>query len=47
MIKNNEVKSCEYNVDTEKWEVTYNNGKVYLYSHSNVEYLKISFFRYK
>ena len=40
MIKNNEVKSCEYNVDTEKWEVTYNNGKVYLYSHSNVEYLE-------
>lgn len=38
-IKTLEVMSCVYNKDTQKWDVKFNNGKIYSYSYSNVEKL--------
>ena len=40
IIKTSEVKSCKYNKETQKIDVTFNNEKVYSYTYSNVEWLK-------
>ena len=39
-IKTSEIMSCEYNRVTQKWDVKFNNGKIYSYAYSNVERLK-------
>ena len=39
-IKTREIISCQYNRDTKKWDVKFNNGKIYSYSYSNVQKLK-------
>lgn len=38
-IKTSEITSCVYNRDTGKWDVKFNNGKVYSYAYLNVEKL--------
>lgn len=38
-IKTSEIMSCEYNNKTQKWDVTFNNGKTYSYANENVEKL--------
>ena len=38
-IKTSEILSCQYNVKTMKWDVKYNNGKIYSYGYQNVERL--------
>ena len=40
IIKTSEVKSCKYNKETQKIDVTFNNERVYSYTYSNVEWLK-------
>ncbi len=39
VIKTSEIMSCEYNSNTHKWDVKFNNGKTYSYAYSNVEKL--------
>lgn len=39
-IKTREIISCQYNRDTKKWDVEFNNGKIYSYKYSNVQKLK-------
>lgn len=39
-IKTHEIKSCQYNENTQKWNVQFNSGKTYPYASSNVEWLK-------
>ena len=36
-VKTSEIMSCEYNNKTQKWDVTFNNGKTYSYANENVE----------
>lgn len=38
-VKTSEIMSCEYNKETQKWDVTFNNGKTYSYANENVEKL--------
>lgn len=38
-IKTSEIMSCVYNRDTQKWDVKFNNGKIYSYAYLNVEKL--------
>src|SRR3712207_9193050 len=38
-IKTSEIVSCIYNRKTKKWDVKFNNGKVYSYSYENVKKL--------
>lgn len=38
-IKTSEIMSCMYNKDTKKWDVKFNNGKIYSYGYLNVEKL--------
>lgn len=38
-IKTSEIMSCEYNSETKKWDVKFNNGKTYAYGYLNVEKL--------
>mgnify|MGYP002516662933 CR=1 FL=1 len=38
-IKTSEIMSCQYNEDTNKWDVKFNNGKTYSYGNLNVEKL--------
>lgn len=38
-IKTSEIMSCQYNEDTNKWDVKFNNGKTYSYGYLNVEKL--------
>lgn len=35
-IKTSEIIWCEYNGDIKKWDVKFNNGKIYSYSYTNV-----------
>lgn len=39
-IKTPEIISCQYNRDTKKWDVKFNNGRTYAYGYLNVEKLK-------
>ena len=39
-IKTPDIKICQYNPNTQKTDVVFNNGKKYSYSYSNVEWLK-------
>ena len=39
-IKTREIVSCQYNRNTKKWDVEFNNGKKYSYNYLNVEKLK-------
>lgn len=39
-VRTLDIKSCQYNRDTKKWDVKYNDGKAYSYSYLNVEWLK-------
>ena len=39
-IKTSEIKCCQYNPNTYKMDVEFNNGKKYSYSYSNVEWIK-------
>ena len=32
-IKTREIISCQYNRDTKKWDVEFNNGKIYSYKY--------------
>ena len=38
-IKTSEIMSCVYNSNTQKWDVKFNNGKIYSYAYLNVEKL--------
>ncbi len=38
-IKTSEIMSCVYNRDNQKWDVKFNNGKIYSYAYLNVEKL--------
>ena len=38
-IKTSEIISCKYNEDTKKWDVKFNNGRIYSYGYFNVEKL--------
>lgn len=38
-IKTSEIMSCVYNRDNQKWDVKFNNRKIYSYAYSNVEKL--------
>lgn len=38
-IKTSEIMSCVYNKDNQKWDVKFNNGKIYSYAYLNVEKL--------
>lgn len=38
-IKTSKIISCVYNRDTRKWDVKFNNGKIYSYGYLNVEKL--------
>lgn len=38
-IKTSEIKSCQYNRDTGRWDVKFNSGKIYPYSYLNVKKL--------
>ena len=39
-IKTREIVSCQYNRNTKKWDVEFNNGKKYSYGYLNVQKLK-------
>lgn len=39
-IKTQKIRSCQYNKDSHKWDVTYTDGKIYSYAYPNVEWLK-------
>lgn len=39
-IKTSEIMSCQYNKDIKKWNVKFNNGRIYSYGHFNVEKLE-------
>ena len=39
-IKTSDIKFCQYNIETKKVDVQFNNGKTYSYTYSNVEWLK-------
>lgn len=39
-IKTSEIKSCVYDKDNEKWDIEFNNGKIYSYISKNVEKLE-------
>lgn len=39
-IRTSEIKSCQYNHLTNKWDVTFHKGRTYSYSCENIEYLK-------
>lgn len=39
-IKTSEIRFCQYNGVTQKIDVEFNNGKIYSYTYSNVEWLK-------
>ena len=39
VIKTSEIKSCDYNRNTQKWDVKFKKGKKYSYIFSNVEIL--------
>lgn len=39
-IKTSEVRFCNYNRNTKKWDVQFKDGKTYSYSYINVEWLK-------
>ncbi len=39
-IKTSSVKSCLYNPSTQKWDVTFSNGKTFPYAYYNVEKLR-------
>lgn len=39
-IKTSDIITCRYNPHKKKTDVTFNNGKTYLYAYSNVEWLK-------
>lgn len=41
-IKTSEVRSCQWNAEAQRVNVEFNNGKIYTYVSSNVEWL--SFF---
>ena len=38
-IKTSDIESCQYNRETHKWDVKYEQGKTYSYSYLNVEKL--------
>lgn len=38
-VKTSEIMSCVYNRNTQKWDVKFNNGKIYSYAYLNVEKL--------
>lgn len=38
-IRTADVESCVYDQDTQKWDVKFNNGKIYSYGYVNVEKL--------
>ena len=38
-IRTSEISLCRYNADTKKWDVKFNNGKIYPYGYLNVEKL--------
>lgn len=38
-IKTSEVMSCQYNKETHKWDVKFNNEKIYSYAFPNVKKL--------
>lgn len=38
-IRTADVESCVYDQDTQKWDVKFNNGKIYSYGYANVEKL--------
>lgn len=40
VIKTPEIMSCRYNINTQKWDVKFNNSKTYSYGYLNVEWLK-------
>lgn len=39
-IKTSDIKFCQYNPETQKVDVQFNNGKTYSYAYANVEWLK-------
>ena len=39
-IKTPEISFCEYNDDKTKWNIKFNNGKVYTYNYLNVRRLE-------
>lgn len=39
-IKTPEISACQYNANTQKMDVKFNNGKIYSYAYLNVEWLK-------
>ncbi len=39
-IKTSQINFCRYNADTKKIDVEFDNGKIYSYAYSNVEWLK-------
>lgn len=39
-IKTKDIRSCQYNNQTGKYEITFNNGKTYSYAHHNVVWLE-------
>lgn len=39
-IKTSSVQSCIYNKNTKKWDVTFNNDKMFSYAYSNVEKMR-------
>lgn len=39
-IKTAEIRSCRYNENTAKWDVTFRDGRTYSYGYLNVEWLK-------
>ena len=38
-IKTSEIRSCNYNREIQKWDIKFNNGKVYSYAYPNVKKL--------
>ena len=38
-IKTSKIMSCEYDENAEKWNIKFNNGKIYQYGYSNVKKL--------
>lgn len=36
-IKTSEIRSCNYNREIQKWDIKFNNGKVYSYAYPNVK----------
>lgn len=39
-IKTSQITSCRYNPDTTKWDVAFQNGKLYSYAYQNIVWLK-------